>query len=288
MIKIKEFANLCQCSTQTLRYYDRIKLLSPAYVDDENGYRYYERNQLYDYIKIKNLQLADFSIAEIKNLLKSSDEEIYQAFDEKINSLKDRLAKTLKIKETYRIENNMIKKFLQLIKENFKEVFRPELVKQEYNLNDAQLNTYVEEWEEMFTNALVNEDMAKNFAESGLTEEQMVQVMEKFKTSNFKPDNKFDASDYTVLQEFHGWKYLHEIMDDLCALVKNGDDIIYYLEVNPDKLELTFTLPTVLLQTVLRQNPEKSLKLECQIQTSPDHSNHVYILDNQNPAQNYA
>ena len=288
MIKIKEFANLCQCSTQTLRYYDRIKLLSPAYVDDENGYRYYERNQLYDYIKIKNLQLADFSIAEIKNLLKSSDEEIYQAFDEKINSLKDRLAKTLKIKETYRIENNMIKKFLQLIKENLKEVFRPELVKQEYNLNDAQLNTYVEEWEEMFTNALVNEDMAKNFAESGLTEEQMVQVMEKFKTSNFKPDNKFDASDYTVLQEFHGWKYLHEIMDDLCALVKNGDDIIYYLEVNPDKLELTFTLPTVLLQTVLRQNPEKSLKLECQIQTSPDHSNHVYILDNQNPAQNYA
>jgi len=52
MIKIKEFANLCQCSTQTLRYYDRIKLLSPAYVDDENGYRYY-KHQLYDYIKLR-------------------------------------------------------------------------------------------------------------------------------------------------------------------------------------------------------------------------------------------
>jgi len=82
----------------------------------------------------------------------------------------------------------MIKKFLQLIKENFEEAFRPELVKQEFNLSDDQLNTYVEEWDEMFTNALLNEDMAKNFAESGLTEEQIVQVMEKFKTSNFKPD----------------------------------------------------------------------------------------------------
>jgi DNA-binding transcriptional MerR regulator len=288
MIKIKEFANLCQCSTQTLRYYDRIKLLSPAYVDDENGYRYYKQNQLYDYIKIKNLQLADFSIAEIKNLLKSSDEDIYHAFDQKIINLKDRLANTLKIKETYRIENNMIKKFLQLIKENFEEAFRPELVKQEFNLSDDQLNTYVEEWDEMFTNALLNEDMAKNFAESGLTEEQIVQVMEKFKTSNFKPDKIINVSDYTVLQEFHGWKYLHEIMDDLCVAVKDGDNVIYYLEVIPDKLDLTFTLPTVLLQTVLRQNPEKSLKLECQIQTSSDHSNHVYILDKQKQAQTYA
>ncbi len=120
MIKIKEFANLCQCSTQTLRYYDRIKLLSPAYVDDENGYRYYKQNQLYDYIKIKNLQLADFSIAEIKNLLKSSDEDIYHAFDQKINSLKDRLANTLKIKETYRIENNMIKKISAAYQRKFR------------------------------------------------------------------------------------------------------------------------------------------------------------------------
>ncbi len=140
----------------------------------------------------------------------------------------------------------------------------------------------------MFTNALLNEDMAKNFAESGLTEEQIVQVMEKFKTSNFKPDKIINVSDYTVLQEFHGWKYLHEIMDDLCVAVKDGDNVIYYLEVIPDKLDLTFTLPTVLLQTVLRQNPEKSLKLECQIQTSSDRSNHVYVLDKQKQAQTYA
>lgn len=173
MIKIKEFAGLCQCSTQTLRYYDQVGLLSPAYVDDENSYRYYERNQLYDYIKIKNLQLADFSITEIKGLLKSSDEDIYHAFDQKIN-----------------------------------------------------------------------------------------------------------VADYPVLQGIHDWNYLHEIMADLCA-IKNAADIIYYLEVTPDKLDLAFTLPTILLQTVLRQNPEKSLQLECQVRTSPDDSNHVYILDKQ-------
>jgi hypothetical protein len=67
---------------------------------------------------------------------------------------------------------------------------------------------------------------------------------------------------------------------DLCA-IKNDDNILYYLEVIPDKLELAFTLPTILLQTVLRQNPEKSLQLECQVQTSADNTNHIYILDNQ-------
>ncbi len=49
--------------------------------------------------KLKNLQLADFSIAEIKDLLKSTDEDINSAFEKKITSLKDRLEKTLKIKK---------------------------------------------------------------------------------------------------------------------------------------------------------------------------------------------
>jgi len=68
------------------------------------------------------------------------------------------------------------------------------------------LNTYVEEWDEMFTNALLNEDMAKNFAESALTERAIVQVMEN-QTPNFKPDKMYQmSSDIPVLQGFHGWK----------------------------------------------------------------------------------
>lgn len=288
MIKIKEFANLCQCSTQTLRYYDQVKLLSPVHVDAENNYRYYTRNQLFDYIKIKNLQLADFSISEIKSLLKSSDEEIYRAFDQKISNLEERLAKTLKIKETYHIENNVMEKLLQLIKENFKKAFDPELVKQEYKINDSELAAYVEEWEEMFANALLsNENMARfmeeGLIESGLTEEQMLQAMNKFKTLDYQAENDFNAADYTILREFHGWNYLHEIMAELCA-IEDGANIIYYLNVTPDKLDLAFTLPTILLQTVLKENTGKSLQLECQVRTSTDKTNHLYILDKASPA----
>ena len=60
MITIQGFAKLCGCNTQTLRYYDRIGLLAPAKVDEWTGYRYYEEDQAMRFVKIKNLQQADF------------------------------------------------------------------------------------------------------------------------------------------------------------------------------------------------------------------------------------
>ena len=101
---ILEFARLCGTSTQTLRYYDRIELLKPNRVDNWTGYRYYEKEQAADFVKIKNLQLAGFSIAEIKALLPASAEEIIRAFDAKIAAEKKKLAKILKIQESYRKE----------------------------------------------------------------------------------------------------------------------------------------------------------------------------------------
>ena len=84
MITIQGFAKLCGCNTQTLRYYDRIGLLTPAKVDPWTGYRYYEEEQAVQFVKIKNLQQADFSIEEIKNLLGKNDVLLMEAFEEKI------------------------------------------------------------------------------------------------------------------------------------------------------------------------------------------------------------
>ncbi|MDD5980551.1 MAG: MerR family transcriptional regulator, partial [Clostridium sp.] len=66
---IKEFARLCGCNPQTLRYYDRVELLKPVKVDEWSGYRFYDEEQALTFIKIKNLQIAGFTIDEIKGLL---------------------------------------------------------------------------------------------------------------------------------------------------------------------------------------------------------------------------
>lgn len=48
----------------TLRYYDRIGLVSPA--REDNRYRRYSKNDLIDLMNIQIMQYADFSLEEIK------------------------------------------------------------------------------------------------------------------------------------------------------------------------------------------------------------------------------
>ena len=117
MITIKEFAKLVNCNTQTLRYYDRIDLLKPVKVDKFSSYRYYEKKQAIDFVKIKNLQAADFSIEEIKTLLKKSDKEIYDAFENKIAAEKEKLQKIIEIRDTYLSEKISMEKLIQSMRE---------------------------------------------------------------------------------------------------------------------------------------------------------------------------
>lgn len=115
MITIKEFSKLCKCNTQTLRYYDSIDLLKPFYVDQTNGYRYYLKEQSIDFIKIKNLQEADFTIEKIKCLLEKNDDEIYQAFEEKIKQQQNKLNKIIELQKLYLDEKASMEKLLQQI-----------------------------------------------------------------------------------------------------------------------------------------------------------------------------
>ena len=74
---IKEFSRLCGCNPQTLRYYDHVDLLKPVKVDSWTGYRYYDEDQALQYVKIKNLQMAGFSIDEIRGLLDADNDTIH-------------------------------------------------------------------------------------------------------------------------------------------------------------------------------------------------------------------
>ena len=72
---IKEFSRLCGCNPKTIRYYDHVDLLKPVKVDSTTGYRYYDEDQALQYVKIKNLQIAGFSIEEIKGLLDADNDQ---------------------------------------------------------------------------------------------------------------------------------------------------------------------------------------------------------------------
>ena len=90
MLTVGNFAILCACTPQTLRYYDRVGLLKPAQVDEWTGYRYYEESQVLDYQKIRSLQGAGFAIGEIRALLHAPAEDVRAALRRKRDELTEK------------------------------------------------------------------------------------------------------------------------------------------------------------------------------------------------------
>lgn len=65
MYQIGLFSRICHVTVKTLRYYDEIGLLTPAYINQENGYRFYTSEQLVKFHHIASLRQLGFSITEI-------------------------------------------------------------------------------------------------------------------------------------------------------------------------------------------------------------------------------
>lgn len=115
---IKDFAKLCGCNPQTLRYYDREGLLKPETVDASSGYRYYNERQALDFVKIRELRTAGFSIGEIRELLDKDSEAVCEVLDKKIKALEDLLERARVVRMSY-ISNikNMSKKIKEFTKQ---------------------------------------------------------------------------------------------------------------------------------------------------------------------------
>jgi DNA-binding transcriptional MerR regulator len=69
MMKIGAFSQLAHMSIKTLRFYDAQRLLRPAHVDTDSGYRYYTADQLGDLRLILRLKHVGFSLTEIRDAL---------------------------------------------------------------------------------------------------------------------------------------------------------------------------------------------------------------------------
>ena len=66
LFSIGEVSKYQNISKQTLIFYDKIGLFRPAYVDPDNGYRYYSAGQI-DYLDtILIMKKIGFSLSEIK------------------------------------------------------------------------------------------------------------------------------------------------------------------------------------------------------------------------------
>jgi len=66
---IGQFSKMNRVTIKSLRYYDQVGILRPAYVDQSTGYRYYQSQQMEQLHTIMALRQIGFSIAEIQQTL---------------------------------------------------------------------------------------------------------------------------------------------------------------------------------------------------------------------------
>lgn len=293
MITIKEFAKLCSCSTQTLRYYDKIGLLKPMKVDPWSGYRYYEESQALVFIKIKNLQAADFSIREIQALLDASDRQIFEAFDWKIKQQVQKLERIKSIKQSYLAEINAMEKVIHELSGFLtNQLTDPQLLK-EFGIDPADAPAVVARIKAFIEDKTANHlpetsDITMTINETLIRgADQVADAIHSLNEKNLQ-DTVLLGSEaavhgpglipeqYETVWECHGWNYVHEFLDSIPPMEK---DLVYcfFFLLNDEKYSEGIEFPMFMLGAMLPKVSNPSISLGCSVEKSPDSQNHFFL-----------
>lgn len=97
MKQIKAFARLCGTTERTLRFYDRLGLLTPAYTDPSSGYRHYADEQQARFALISHYKEMGFTLEQIRaSLLVDNRAEVLDALRAQEQHLKQAHARCLR------------------------------------------------------------------------------------------------------------------------------------------------------------------------------------------------
>ncbi len=92
MYTIGQFSKIGKVSTKMLRHYDKLGLIKPSFVNPENQYRYYEKYQVKDILRINKLKIYKFSLDEIKQIVEDkSNETLKRLLQKQINYITNQL-----------------------------------------------------------------------------------------------------------------------------------------------------------------------------------------------------
>lgn len=293
MMTIKAFASLCGCNTQTLRYYDKVGLLKPVRVDPWSGYRYYAGSQAVDFVKIKNLQAADFSIAQIKDLLTKSDQQVYEAFNGKIAEQTQKLERIKQIQQSYLTEKNTMENTIKglcsylvghmgddecltefglrpedapMVKERVRAYMEATLGK---GVQDAKTVTVIVD-DQVFT-----DDDAVKFIFS-LDEDALPETL-LLGEENVATESAFNAENYDTLWECQGWDHVHEFIGSIPKL-EPGVDHCFWFRLNDQTNRDGISFPLFMVGAMLLRGYGPETSMSCSVDASPDEKNHFALL----------
>ena len=260
---IKEFSNLCGCNPQTIRYYDRMNLLKPVKVDDWTGYRYYDEEQALDFVKIKNLQTAGFTIDEIKELLEADNETIYEAFTRKIREQEEKLNTILKIRKSYQSEITEMEKKIEEIRATIKMRMEEYNPSQEFGIDNTTYDNMKGQVDEFFDDMIRKHDYDKlKYVDDSEAEKREFDLL--------------NDPNFEVCYEKHNWDAVKDFYDEFSVL-EDGREYQLLFELASDKDNWTGFANTILGMLIMK-NEGRKRELGCKVDQSKDGENHFWLL----------
>ncbi|WDV46472.1 MerR family transcriptional regulator [Clostridiaceae bacterium M8S5] len=140
MYSIGQFSIITKLSKKTLRYYDDIGLLKPAYINPTNQYRYYNKEQVKTVKEIIKLKAINISLEKIKEVLSKNDANILEIYNDRLNEIRTSLRELEKQKEiTNKYINELQSDTLDIVKLEITKGYyieRGKIVYQTYSRNE--------------------------------------------------------------------------------------------------------------------------------------------------------
>lgn len=96
---IGEVSKLVNLSIKALRYYDRIKLFKPAYIDPDTNYRYYKDSQIHRLDLIKSLKYIGTPLEEIKKVQELQANDFLTFLTEQEEMIRQKIDSLLEIEQ---------------------------------------------------------------------------------------------------------------------------------------------------------------------------------------------
>ena len=198
-LQIKEFAELVGVSVRTLHYYDEIGLLKPSFVDEQNGYRFYDETSLERMQEILFYRELDFPLKSITGILASPNYDKQKALVEQKRLLtlkKDRLERLIAALEQAEKGEITMSAFDNSEYESARQQYEDE-AKQRWGGTDAYKESQAktagystDKWNDVLTgmNGVFGEFAeCKNCGESTESEaaQQLVKKLQDYITANF-------------------------------------------------------------------------------------------------------
>lgn len=294
---IKEFAALCGCTTQTLRYYDKIDLLKPVQVDSWSGYRYYAPEQALDFVKIKNLQAADFTIEEIKTLLTQSDEQVYDAFSVKLAEQQEKLERIREIQQSYLTEKMTMKKTIQAMVHGLSEYLGSTLTDYEmlweFGLEPEDGPKAVECFKAFFeekmcegagevkniTLVVDDEEFHGNDIGHIILELDKDELPETIVLADEKHVKEvgFHPEQHVTVWERRGWEHIYEFLDDIPTM-EERESYTFLFRLNEASYREDLAIPVYMAGAMMLKKREMCLCEGFSVDRSEDGENYFALL----------